>query len=391
MPRPVLATHLKECKTISVLLTKTTEADLLKHFQTAFEKYEDHWRPYYDKLERIVQDQYDHNPYRKANWRKCSPDRKYAKGWEWNDWHVDDEASMERYYWMSAIRSDLRRCDSEFKWSEKEEHKWVGEFEYLIKKCLDSLRSNEEELARVDERNFASAKKEWQEYDAEWIDYQKRYKEHLCHRPRQWYVEEFARDKESQEWYIRRNGGDGIPNNEETCEFCIKAKKDRAEWEERQKREAEDRRVAEELERQEAEAYRQAKEEERKRQWAEATKIQYHCEDCDYHTRNKWNYDQHMDSKQHAHVVKQKSLYCKTCEIQCRTQMEYDHHVSTNKHKKATGEKKEATYRCDACDYTASLKHHYENHCKSKRHQENVRQASGEESVQVPTYTPSSD
>ena len=388
MPRQSLPSHLKNLKTYGVLLTQTTEEDLLKHLQEASKRYESHWQGYYDKLNGIVQDLHDRNPYRKHNWRKGSPERRYKNGWEWNDFAVDDDDKMKAYYWIFDIRHDLKRCGDEFKWGEKDDEigQWYRDFEYQVGRLISNLHETEKELKWVDERNFASAKKEWETEDAEWIDYQKRLKEHQMHRSRQAWLELFARDKESQEWYIKRNGGDGIPNTDETCEFCIRKKKQDEEYEARRKVEEAERLAEEERYRQEREEAERRKAEERQRKWAEMNAVLYTCEDCDFSTRNKWNYENHLDSKQHAHVVKQKSLFCKQCQVQCRTQMEYDHHVSTNKHKKAIGEVKEKVWRCEACDYTASLKHHYENHCKSKKHQEKVRLATGVDEVQIPTY-----
>lgn len=358
MPRPTLPSILKNCDTYEVLLTKTTEEDLLKHFKSASEEYEAKWRSYYDRLDTITAQQYHSNPYTNHNWRKGSPERKFAKGYEW--YRCDDES----YEWLYAIRNDLRRCEREFKWSQQEELKeWYGNFDYLIDKCLGLLRSTQEELSRIDERNFEKAKNKWKIDDAEWIASEEKRKAHAFHEPREYYIELFKKDKDAERWY---NGK--IPDNEETCELCIKEKKEKEEREQREKEEEEKERQQEEERRQQ----RQVQEQEKKPQCSKPT-INYHCEDCDYHTTSKFNYESHLNSKQHAHILKRKSWYCETCEIQCVSQIAFNQHITTAKHRKAVGELKSNVFRCEACDYTAKLKHHYDNHCQSKRHLERVQ------------------
>lgn len=352
MPRPTLPSHLKNTKTYEVLLTQTTEEDLLKHFQEASETYEARWRFYYDRLDMLVQQHFNHNVYRKHNWRKGFPKRMIRGGYEWI--HNDD---YEGYSWLWDIFHDLRRCDLEFKWNQQE---WFVEFYGLVDKRLDMLSSCVEELKRYDERNFETAKKEWEESDAEWIASEEKRKAHASHKPREYYIELFKQDKDAERWYKGI-----IPDNEETCELCIKEKKDKEEWEQKQREE-------EEREQQERDEFEKARVKPQQQQVQTPT-LNYHCEDCDYHTTSKFQYERHMSSRDHINLIKRKSWYCETCQIQCRNQIEYDHHITTKKHKKAIGEHTAIVYRCEACDYTAKLKHHYDNHCLSKSHTQKIQ------------------
>jgi hypothetical protein len=321
--------------------------------QKASEEYEERWQTYYDKLRKTLNRQYEDNAYRRCNWRRGSPECKYEQGWEWNEWHADDPANRDHYWWLFKIQHDLRLCDREFKWSQDEKlSQWFSDFDYLTQRCLSSIKSSEDELKWIDERNYTSAKKAWQEEDVEWIEYQKVIKEHRSHHPKQWYLDLFAKDKDAEEWYAKRGG---IPNDDETCELCIQERKHIEEVEERQ-------RIERELIQQEEEKQKQII------LAQQAQKIKYHCELCDYHTTSKSNYDKHLESKQHLQVMHHKIWYCEKCQIQCRSESEYQTHIETKKHKKAMGEVEAKIWKCDVCDYTATLKHHYDNHCKSKKH-----------------------
>lgn len=346
MPRPCLSTHLKNCKTFEVLLTKTTEEELLAHFASAYAVYEDRWRPYHERVDECVKQNYEDNPYRQLNWRKGTPKRKYTKGWEWQVLTPDN---VENYAWLTSIRGDLLRCSQEFTWNTTQP--WTVEFEARMQRCTDTLTYNEKELMVIDERNFEVAQQEWQTTDAEWIACEARAKAHRGHHPRAYYLELFAKDKSAEEWYMRRGG---MPTDDETCELCI--------------RQAQTKPIT-------IEVY---EEEQNHEQVVEVPTLPpqpsptrtHVCDTCEYTTTNGWRFKLHMDSKEHAFIVKQKSLYCSHCSIQSRTQIEHAHHLTTNKHKKAAGELVVPTvWRCEPCGYSASLKQQFETHCKSKKHQ----------------------
>lgn len=377
MPRVSLPSHLKNLRTYTVLLTQTTEQDLLEHFRKASETYDERNKPFYEMLDKALQKQYAENPYRSANWRKCAPPRRFAKGHEWLQINLENDTEYEKREWLLYVARDLHWCNLEFKWAENPETaKWHGDFVYLMERCKTTMRDMEKELVEIDGRNFEIAKQEWQRDDAAWIDRNKRLKDHESHRPYQFYVEECKKDPDMREWYERRGG---IPNYEETCEFCKERKAKDEAYAERMRLEEEEERLereAEEEEEREALALR-------KKALASIPRVLHRCEECEYQTYTPISYELHLKSKDHLNCVKQKNLYCKCCETQCRTQVEYNIHVQTSKHKKLAGESTKATktWRCECCDYTASLKHHYEAHMVSKRHQAKAADA---QSVQIP-------
>lgn len=374
MPRASLPSHLKNLRTYSVLLTQTTEEDLLAHFRKASETYEEKNRPFYETLDKALQKQYAENPYRHANWRKCSPPRRFAKGHEWLQIDLDNDKDYDKYQWLAYVGRDLHWCNLEFKWSEAPETaKWYGDFLYLMERCRTMMRDMEKELSEIDSRNFDIAKQEWLRDDAEWIDRRERLKDHERHRPYKFYLEECEKDPDMRAWYERRGG---IPNYEETCEFCKERKAKDDAYAERVRLEEEQERLEREAE-ERAEREAQAL---RAKPVVPAQKITRRCEECNYQTSSLFNYELHMKSKEHAQCVKLKALYCTCCETQCRTQVEFTNHLQTSKHKKMANP---VVLRCECCDYTASLKHHYEAHMTSKRHLAKMEQA---QSVTIPTY-----
>jgi hypothetical protein len=376
MPRVSLPSHLKNLRTYTVLLTQTTEQDLLDHFRKASETYEEKNRPFYEMLDKALQAQYAENPYRRHNWRKGSAQRKFAKGHEWLQIDLENDTEYNKREWLLYVGRDLHWCNLEFKWSEKPETStWYGDFVYRMEQCRTTMRDMEKELVEIDGRNFEIAKKEWERDDAEWIDRTKRMKEHERHRPYQFYLDECEKDPDMRAWYEKRGG---IPNYEETCEFCKERKARDEAYAERMRLEAEQER----LEREEEDRERQEQEALRKKPVLPAVKVVRRCEDCDYQTSTLFNFELHMKSKEHAHRVKQKSLYCACCETQCRTQIEFNNHLQTSKHKKLANP---TILRCEACDYTASLKHHFEAHMTSKRHLAKVAES---QSVTIPMVAP---
>lgn len=378
MPRVSLPSHFKNLRTYNVLLTQTTEDDLLDHFRRVSETYSYQDREFHNELFSIIEAQHSVNPYRSHNWRRGTPERRYKNGWEWIS--MDDEKKYEAYQRLVWFGFDFKKCDDEFHWTTNPETAvWAeGFLRQTEQHRLDSV-SMIRELAEIDARNFATAKKEWETDDAEWIDRKKRLHEHSFHRPRQYYLDEIARDPDAKAWYESKGG---IPNYEETCEFCRKQKEEDDARTERLRQEEEERREEERL----AEEKRLQEELLRKAQRkavVSAPRVLHRCEDCDFQTYTELVYVSHMKSREHLNRLKLKAWFCSACETQCRTQVEYDNHTQTAKHKKAvsgTGH----SWSCEACGYTATKKHHYEAHMTSKKHLARVGTAEAQQEVVVP-------
>lgn len=367
MPRASLPSYLKRLTTYDVLLTQTTEEELLTHFENESKTFEERWKPFADALSCAIEKLYDNNPYIGHNWRRGPPDRLYNKGIGW--FELNDE-TFEKYSRLSSLRNDMAICEKEFKWSQK--HDWVSGFLYLLEQARKREIEETQDLQARDELCFQKARRDWTERDAEWIAKETERKNHKHHYPKEYYEELFRKDKDAVKFYKGV-----IPNHEETCRLCVedrekreaRQKQEEAEEMERRQKEAEEREQAR-LEEERREMLRKERERQAEQQWC--VKPAKRCDFCDYETKSETHWIYHCASKDHIYKEKQASLYCKVCDIQCSHRLQYDTHIASNKHKKLAGEIKEPSLHCEACNYTATTKQNLEIHCRSKKHQRNV-------------------
>lgn len=363
MPREYLPTHLKSIKTMEVQLTKTTEEDLWKHFLHRFSNIEDEYRFIHERLNKSIEYLYNNNPYYRHNFRKHgNPERVYGC-MEWLNPNFES-GDLQLYWSYFDLRSDLKRCISEFKWLDNETKSIeCGNMMYVIDRLLDQTKEKQKELDELDKARLQEAKNDWLEEDKEWIEEQKLRKAHSGHHPKEWYVELFKKDKEAERWYKGE-----IPNYHETCKYCIADFDYKKKVEERLKQEEEER----------LEADRRWLEEQQKKREEERPKNRtlHTCEECNFKTYNKFNYDDHLESREHKQKTKCKEMYCECCKIQCRTLIEYTHHLNTTKHKKNAGTFEEEKLYCECCDYTATTKQNLQIHFKSKKHQQKMQEVS---------------
>lgn len=349
-----MPTYFKDMGSYPVLLTKTTEEELKEHFKKASELYMERIQPDIDEQRRLLKMLYNENPYKQRNWRKGKPERLYENGFDRHQLKEEDAKGRE---WKACLWRDFRWCIDVYEWKED----WVVPFDQMMRKAHEIYKNNVEEIKHMDLLCFEIAKRNWEVEDAVWIAKQKLKKSHEDHKPKSYWRELFATDKKSEEWY---NGV--IPDNEDTCEFCMEEKRISDERDEKM-------RLEDEEQEREEEEKRLKREEERKQRKAEECKEQT-CELCDYTSNYTSIFDLHMTSREHLANVKQQKLYCTVCEYQCRNQMEHAHHIGTNKHKKKAGlvSKEPVEFVCLCCEYTSQFKQHYENHMKSKKHQKKM-------------------
>lgn len=354
MPRQSLPAELKNLSTYDVCLTQTTEEDLYKHFNTNVYEYLEMYEKNVKAYDRHIQRIYEKNPYTEYNWRNKYPTRKYEKGIL--SFKTEEETDIYFRYTYEIWR-DLRLCNHAFGWSNQ--HEWVDDVLETAEKYRLDMVSLIEELKQVDARNYDTAKKEYEEKDKEWIEYKKKLNIHSSHKPKSYWIDLFRKDKYAEKLH------DGvIPDNEETCEFCIQQKQAD------DKRREEERLEKEERQKQEEERQKRLQEEELRRQSIVIPVFQaktYSCDPCKYSTTNSYSFETHCKSAEHKKNV----WFCNHCSVQCRCQVEFDNHLQTNKHKKQAG-MLNTTLHCEACNYTATLKCNYETHCKSKRHLEKM-------------------
>lgn len=367
MPRTSLPTHFKEMRTYPVQLTKTTEEDLKSHMKSMCESYQAKVQPELNEQSRILNLlTHENNPYKNHKWRKGHPERRFKSGFDQNN--ITEEKADQLYASLNVER-DFRMCLREFKWTDD----WVVEFNRRVDDTRDRIRRNIAEIKDLDELMFYCAKKQWEDSDAEWIAREKMRKSHVHHKPKSYYIQLFKIDKDAERYHQGV-----IPDNEDTCEFCIQEKKvNEAREEAMRKEEEEYERQCEELREEE-----RRREEERKKQEKPVELKEHTCEYCNFKTMYEAVFRAHTMTQDHERIVKQKQLYCKHCDHQCRNNIEYENHIRTNKHKKNAGlvSTEPSVFECEACGYSSVFKHHYENHIKSKKHQQKMSQE-----VVVPT------
>jgi hypothetical protein len=90
---------------------------------------------------------------------------------------------------------------------------------------------------------------------------------------------------------------------------------------------------------------------------ANIAKPAYFCENCNYGTRNRYDYEKHKTTRKHMNkasvtsmptgAVVTHSFFCKSCNYECGSQENYDKHVVTQKH--LTNRKEPIQYPCDQC------------------------------------------
>ncbi len=351
-------------RTYPCLVTKTTEEQLKEHMMKANEIYDTRVQPHLDEQRRILNILAYENPYKKHSWRRGHPERRFKHGYDTN---TLTEEGFEERTWVYNIARELGWCIAEYKW----EDQWVHDFQYKIQNTRELMRDNDAQIKEQDEMTFQLAKKEWMEQDAVWIAREKLRKNHEHHEPKSYYIDLFAKDKDAERHYDGK-----IPDNEDTCEFCINDKRLREIQEEAR------RKADEEYERlrEEADQEHRRREEEKKNQ--KPVKLTLHeCKVCEYKTMDSAMFRIHLMSREHLQREKQKNLFCEHCDYQCRGKLEYEAHIRTTKHKKNAGELDgPTTYTCEACEYSTAFRHHYENHVRSRRHMDRTTQE-----VVVPT------
>ena len=362
MPRPTMPTYFKNMESYSVQLTKTSEEDLKEHFCKSSERYTAKVEADIDEQRRLLKMLYNENPYNQKNWRKGSPERLYKDGFDKKS--LRDEKANE-LKWQLDIQRDFKWAMDVYKWEED----WAVELMQFIYRSTERYKSNFDEIKHMDLLCFETAKQNWEVEDAEWITNQKLKKAHESHKPKSYWIDLFATDKQSEKWCKGV-----IPDNEDTCKFCIEEKRISDEREEKMRLEEEQQEREEEERREE----RRLLEEEKKRQRQAVELITQQCKECNYTTNHSAMYQIHITSKQHLINIKKQSLFCKACEHQSRTEIEHAHHLTTTKHKKNTGlvDPEPEEYHCKCCDYKTPLKQNMAIHMKSKKHKTNVAEKS---------------
>jgi len=342
MPRPTLSAEFKYMRTFDVILTQHTVEDVKEKITDMIRKCTPTINFILAKKEAFLTDFITNNPYEGHSWRKYGPDRITI-----TDWIGDDEVIMAKCTFLRELYSDLKLIAKALNTNE-----YADDIFELVR-FFSLSRDKDEELMMNEAINYAKAKSEWEQKDAEWIAEKKLASAHTSHKTRKEWEVLFSKDPDAKKWY-----NNVIPDTED-CKFCIK--------------DAEFKRKQDEYEKQEEE--RMAKLNAEYTQKQEPVKPRetktYECEECEFKCTNQYAYNDHVQSMEH----KTKMRYCKICQMQCRNDAEYTMHLASRKHKLATGEDDAPKeYHCNPCGYTTAIRCNYTTHCKTKGHIEKTKE-----------------
>jgi hypothetical protein len=331
MPRPSLPSNLKCLKTYSVFVTQTKEEEVWSHMTSTYARYME----FVDKQMQIlnkIQDYLDNeNPYAECSWKKNNVEKLYTKDKITNLLCQTEDELNELFFCLNFL-GDLKNCNKFLKWETDEEYKdEYNDMQFEIELKIELKKSKIIEIETWDKFRFNQAKDKWTERNKEWIEHQ----------------------NHTSQNYI------------ESCSLCMKQK-------ERDDINKAKRLEIEQKNKLELELFMQQKKEEEMKKIEKEIVLQvdesktYFCDMCQFSTKNKYQYEAHINSNEHMREVKMKNLFCEKCGVQSRSEIEYRSHILSKKHNKTNTEA--IKYECVKCEYVTEVKQHYETHCKSSKH-----------------------
>ena len=105
------------------------------------------------------------------------------------------------------------------------------------------------------------------------------------------------------------------------------------------------------------------------------------CEQCDYKTSKRSEYDRHLSTLKHKNAsLSRKSIEkysCTVCDFKCSYKSDYERHMLSLKHKKREKnannqtdetETRNSDYHCSHCNYTCRYKSLFDKHLRSSKH-----------------------
>jgi len=369
MPRPTLPDGCDSLRTMTVLLTKHTEEDLLKHMLSLREPTERILQKYDSMIESEIYQTIHTNPYANLNWKKHYEAKFQNKPTPFKQRYEKEtdilpctEELLHELSHLGNVKRDIRLCDRIFNWSQTNEE--FQEMDYKLIGKIDMFYDSQHELVSYDALAFRKSKEDWDKANVEYLtEYQLRM-DHRKHKTREDYeakLKASLSDPDAMRWY----GGEDqyrkdhpFVDTSETCKYCI----DQA-------------RIKEEQDR-----IRQQQEEEEQTKYEETVQqvvvpvvvakfVPKTCDCCQFVATTNYEWMSHLNSREHTTKEKLKKTYCSTCQIQCKNDADYQVHLQTQKHKKKCGDMT-SVYRCEACQYETTIKRNYELHCGTKKHKD---------------------
>lgn len=364
MPRHCLPDFCKHVRTMEVLLTKTTEDDIWEHFVEHLKNYEEMADEYLNLQHKGIRFLRDGDPYQNVNWKaylygsgSLHDTRCYLKKTQW--WLNDDEegTKRERYYKvLTQMPEDVRRTMELWKDDEKKAEissTWL----YQADKFRSNNRCNYDEMDHYEEIAWNRSMQKWKSENKDYIARKTLERDHQAHKTMEDQQTRHDNLMKYDKFYATSSWATNwkLIDYTLTCSICkMKADEDRERAIRIAEREAEQKRRDEEWLLQ-------------KQTQAEpvvvAPRVKQHCDLCDASYYNK---SDHEASKVHIDKQKMAQLFCSKCNHRSRCKAEHEGHLVSKKH--IGSEKPTVVLRCEACDYTAVLKQHLDQHNRSKKH-----------------------
>lgn len=352
MPRHSLPPQMKKFRSFDILLTQTTEDEIWNFFETSMREFEAKSKQYITILETFVDQNKQCNPYSSDMFTGYDIPSRISLMNCFGEQETFDMFEFDKKF--GKLQKDLELCEDLF----EEEYKCELIFDW--NKNITNYQSNKQylgiELKYIDDQNYEKTKAKVVEKRRKQKEEQDRKNKHSNHS-----------FEESEYSYLAY---DRVIYYLPDCEYCMNSKQKYDEKkDEIEKRLKEDKEREELYRKQEEELKAKEIELEEKRKEIFSNLKELCCEDCGFKTHSKYEFDLHNKTREHISKTKLKQWFCESCGTQARTEVEWTFHKNTKKHKIATGEIKDNNeLHCEVCNYTCNLKHHFDQHCKSKKH-----------------------
>lgn len=102
--------------------------------------------------------------------------------------------------------------------------------------------------------------------------------------------------------------------------------------------------------------------------------VVYHCQQCNYKTARKGDYNKHCKSVLHLTGQRKKrtdnmqqNYNCAYCEYKTINKLNYNQHL-LNKHSSNEKKKIGFKYFCEKCNFGINTENLYKKHCETKKH-----------------------
>jgi hypothetical protein len=350
---------MKKFRSFEILITQTTPDDIWDFFVSKMNVFALRSKHYLSRIEKMLDEIKEYNHYLEFDFYE-SIER--INLYEWSE---DCYFDFIREY--SVLMKDIELCENVL-WCDKEDQENLDamfEWKRDISNFITNIQFLQNELVYYDNKNIAEVNTKRKEKRLEKDANQKVISNHWNnHKQPENYEEPHV---EGEHYYLKFDSSKVYFDKE--CKLCISEKEFYCSKKIHEDKELFELKQAQLCQQEEEEAKKLA---EKKKHESQITNVSTMvCECCEYKTKSKYNFQEHLESKDHQTKYKLKHWFCSDCNTQSRSELEWTYHIKTKKHKIAIGEEegKPTEYHCESCDYTCRLKTHWTQHIAGKKHQ----------------------